>query len=261
MGALHEGHLQLVDRARTMADQVVASVFVNPLQFAPTEDWAAYPRDAARDQQLLAERGAAVLFLPSVAVMYPAPPAISLHVPELTRTLCGPHRPGHFEGVLTVVAKLFHLVEPDIAVFGRKDAQQAVLIQRLVHDLDFPVRIDVAPIVREANGLALSSRNAYLSPEQCRTAGVLSRALDAAHVAFTSGITEATDLLQVARKVLAGEPALRAQYVELVDPVSLAALSMGRPEALLAVAAFVGTTRLIDNIILGQGLAGDVRLG
>jgi pantoate--beta-alanine ligase len=175
--------------------------------------------------------------------------------------LCGPWRPGHFEGVLTVVAKLFHLVEPDVAVFGRKDAQQAVMIRRMVADLDFPLEIVVAPTVREADGLALSSRNAYLTPEERRAAPALSRGLAAAHDAFRNGVAAAADVVAEARRVVEREPLLRLEYVEAVDPDTLAPETRVAGDTVLALAARVGVTRLIDNIVLGDGLAGDEWLG
>ena len=260
MGALHEGHLRLIDRARALADRVVASVFVNPLQFAPGEDFARYPRDAARDQALLEGRGTDALFLPGTDVMYPVAPAITLDAPSLTRTLCAPHRPGHFAGVLTVVVKLFHIVEPDVAVFGRKDVQQAVLVRRLAGDLDFALAIEVAPTVREADGVALSSRNAYLSPGERQAARALSAGLDAGHRAYAAGAREPAVVIAAARELLVAEPGLRLQYCELVDPATLAPSATAAAEAVLAVAAFAGATRLIDNVVLGRGCAGDDRL-
>ena len=177
MGYLHAGHLRLVDRARELADRVIVSIFVNPLQFGPTEDLARYPRDLPRDRQLAEARGADCLFVPDAAAIYPGEPLVRVITGALADTLEGAARPGHFIGVLTVVAKLFHIAEPDIAVFGRKDFQQAMLVKRLVQDLDFPLTIDVAPTVRELDGLALSSRNTYLSPDERRSAVALSRAL------------------------------------------------------------------------------------
>lgn len=260
MGALHEGHLRLVDRAAAAAEHVICSVFVNPLQFGPGEDFEAYPRDEQRDCDLLAARGVAAVFVPSAAVMYPDAPRVRLVAPDLIRTLCGPHRPGHFEGVLTVVAKLLHIVEPDVAVFGRKDAQQALLIRRMTRDLDFPVTIDVAPTVREPDGLALSSRNAYLDPAGRRSALVLSRALEAGHRAWAGGVADAGAIVEAVRQELAREPGFAPQYVELVDQETLAPRAHGADDALLAAAGHVGVTRLIDNILLGAGLAGDVRV-
>lgn len=261
MGYLHEGHLRLFDRARQAADVVVASIFVNPIQFGPSEDFARYPRDLVRDRRLAEARGVDCLFVPATEAMYPVPPRVRVSPGSLADHLCGPRRPGHFEGVLTVVAKLFHLVEPDVAVFGRKDAQQAALVERMIRDLDFPVTCLVAPTVREADGLALSSRNAYLNPAERRAATALSRGLTAAHEAFLRGVRAAEDLLDAVRRVVEGEKLLRLEYVEAVDPVELAPVRLAGPDTLLAVAAWAGSTRLIDNIVLGQGIEGDERLG
>src|SRR2546425_7963557 len=187
MGFLHEGHLQLVDRAKQRADRTVMSIFVNPLQFGLTEDLGQYLRDLERDRRLAAERGVDCLFVPETRAMYPAEPLVRVSPGPMAETLEGAARPGHFAGVLTVVAKLFHIVEPDLAVFGRKDYQQALLVRQMVRDLDFPVEIDVAPTVRELDGLALSSRNAYLDPDQRRAALALSRALRAVEQAWRGG--------------------------------------------------------------------------
>lgn len=260
MGYLHEGHLRLVDRARQRADLVVASVFVNPLQFGPREDLAAYPRDPDRDRAALAARGTDCLFAPDAAAMYPTTPVIQIAPGTLADYLCGPRRPGHFAGVLTVVAKLFHIVEPDVAVFGRKDAQQAIIIQRMVTDLDFPVDIDVAPTVREADGVALSSRNLYLSAAERRAAPAIARGLDAAHRVFEQGTRDATAVLDAVRAALAAEPAMHLEYAEAVDPTALHPVTTVEAETLIAVAARLGKARLIDNIVLGQGTAGDPRV-
>ncbi len=251
MGYLHEGHLSLIDEARTRADTVVISVFVNPLQFGPQEDLARYPRDLERDAQLVAARGGDILFAPSVEEMYPhGNAAVVITAPGLADRLCGAFRPGHFQGVLTVVAKLFHLVTPDIAVFGRKDFQQYVLIRRMAADLDFPVEVVAAPIVRDVDGLALSSRNVYLSAAEREDALLLSRSLRAADAEFRAGFTEAARLIAKARATLAAGRTVSLQYVELVDTSSLDAVSQARAGDVLAVAAIVGSTRLIDNIAL-----------
>ncbi len=251
MGYLHEGHLSLIDEARTRADTVVISVFVNPLQFGPQEDLARYPRDLERDAQLVAARGGDILFAPSVEEMYPhGNAAVVVTAPGLADRLCGAFRPGHFQGVLTVVAKLFHLVTPDIAVFGRKDFQQYVLIRRMAADLDFPVEVVAAPIVRDVDGLALSSRNVYLSAAEREDALLLSRSLRAADAEFRAGFTEAARLIAKARATLAAGRTVSLQYVELVDASSLDAVSQARAGDVLAVAAIVGSTRLIDNIAL-----------
>lgn len=256
MGYLHEGHLRLVDRARAVADTVVVSVFVNPLQFGPTEDLGRYPRDLARDRALAHERGVDCLFVPPVADMYPPGAVVRVTPGALATHLCGPYRPGHFEGVLTVVAKLLHIVEPDVAVFGRKDAQQARLIARMAADLDFPVEILVAPTAREADGLALSSRNAYLSPEQRRQAAGVPAALAEAHARFVGGERDAAVLCSTIRQRL-DQAGLAVEYVEAVDPDRLEPVALVAADTLLALAARTGATRLIDNIILGDGVAAD----
>jgi pantoate--beta-alanine ligase len=257
MGFLHEGHLRLVDRARDRADRVVLSVFVNPLQFGPGEDFAAYPRDLARDRRLAAARGVDCLFAPDPEAMYPAEPLVRV-VPTaspLADTLEGAARPGHFAGVLTVVAKLFHIVEPDVAVFGRKDFQQAMLVRRMAADLDFGLEVDVAPTVRELDGLALSSRNTYLSADERRAALALSRALRAVEQAWRSGEADPQALERRGREVL-NAPGVRPEYLALVDE---ALRPVGRADArtVVLVAARVGPARLIDNVVLGEGVAGD----
>jgi pantoate--beta-alanine ligase len=256
MGFLHEGHLRLLDEARRHADRVVMSIFVNPLQFGPAEDLERYPRDLPRDRALAAERGTDAVFVPTVAVMYP--PGSEIHVvPGATAARWeGAARPGHFEGVLTVVAKLFHLVEPDVACFGRKDIQQATLVRQMVRDLDWRLEIVVVPTVREPDGLALSSRNAYLDADHRSRAVVLSAALRAAHDAFRSGERSAMVLLGLVRRVLATEPTVEVEYVAIVEPATLAPVETAGAETVIALAARLGRTRLIDNIILGQGLDG-----
>jgi pantoate--beta-alanine ligase len=256
MGFLHEGHLRLVDEARRHADRVVMSIFVNPLQFGPAEDLERYPRDLPRDRALAADRGTDALFVPTVAVMYPPGSEIRV-VPGATADRWeGAARPGHFEGVLTVVAKLFHLVEPDVACFGRKDIQQATLVRQMVRDLDWRLEIVVVPTVREPDGLALSSRNAYLDADQRPRALVLSAALRAAHDAFRSGERGAAVLRGTVRRVLATEPTLEVEYVAIAEPATLAPVETAGADSVVALAARLGRTRLIDNIILGQGLDG-----
>ncbi|MBI4409110.1 MAG: pantoate--beta-alanine ligase [Gemmatimonadetes bacterium] len=252
MGYLHEGHLSLVDRARERTGYVVVSIYVNPLQFGPQEDFAAYPRDLERDAELARGRGADLIFAPSDAEMYPRrEPATQVVPTRLADRLCGAFRPGHFQGVLTVVTKLCHIVQPDMAVFGQKDYQQATLIRRMVADLDWPLEIVVAPIVREPDGLAMSSRNAYLSPEQRRRATALSCGLGRAEAAFAAGERDAARLCALVLDTLAAEPDVRVQYVELVHPDELEPVAVARRGDVLALAAFVGQTRLIDNAILG----------
>jgi pantoate--beta-alanine ligase len=256
MGYLHEGHLRLVDEARARADAVVMSVFVNPLQFGPTEDLARYPRDLARDRELARGRGVDALFLPTEAMMYPPGSEIRVVPGRTGERWEGAARPGHFTGVLTVVAKLFHLVQPDVATFGRKDIQQATLVRQMVRDLDWPLEIVVVPTVREPDGLALSSRNAYLGAADRRRAVVLSAALDAAHQAFQGGERAAAAIEQRVRRTLEREPTVAVEYVAVADPTTLAPVDPVTAETVVAVAARLGGTRLIDNIVLGTGLGG-----
>src|SRR4051794_21977908 len=216
MGYLHEGHLRLVDRARELADRVVVSIFINPLQFGPHEDLARYPRDLPRDRKLAEARGVDCVFVPDAAAMYPAEPLARIVPGPIADTLEGTARPGHFTGVLTVVAKLFHIVEPDVAVFGRKDFQQAMLVRRLVQDLDFPIAIDIAPTVRELDGLALSSRNTYLSPDERRTALALSRALRLLEQNWRGGEADAARLQRAGMEAMRSSGAL-PEYCALID--------------------------------------------
>lgn len=250
MGALHEGHLSLVRAARADNDLVVVSLFVNPTQFAANEDLGSYPRTEERDAELAAAAGADVLFAPPNDEIYPHGFATTVHVAGITEVLCGDHRgAGHFDGVATVVTKLFQIVAPDVAYFGQKDAQQVLVIRRMVRDLDMPVRIVACPIVREPDGLAMSSRNTYLDPVSRERATALNRALDAAEAAVAQGRTSATDVLGAARAVLA-DAGIEPEYLELRSPDDLAELDDVGPAALLAVAAQVGPARLIDNRIL-----------
>ncbi|HEU5209643.1 MAG TPA: pantoate--beta-alanine ligase [Longimicrobiales bacterium] len=251
MGALHEGHLQLVDLARRHADRVLMSVFVNPLQFGPGEDFARYPRNAEGDSRLARARGVDAVFAPPVEEVYPdGVSGVIISAPGLRDRLCGAFRPGHFEGVLTVVAKLFNIVLPDVAVFGQKDFQQAVLIRRMVRDLDFPLRIEVAPIVREPDGLAMSSRNAYLAGSERTRATALYRGLRAAQDAWRAGERDGPSLELTARSVIDAEGGVDVQYLEVVHPETLEGVSRAEPGSVIAVAAYVGGTRLIDNLIL-----------
>jgi pantoate--beta-alanine ligase len=251
MGYLHAGHLALCDEARRHADFVVLSVFVNPLQFGGGEDLDLYPRDLARDAQAAMDHGVNLLFAPTMAAMYPdGGTVVKVTAPGLGERLCGRYRPGHFEGVLTVVAKLFNLVAPAVAVFGQKDLQQAALIRAMVRDLDFRLDVRVAPIVREVDGVAMSSRNVYLQPEQRVAAAALYRSLQAAQAAFTTGETEPAVLAAAARTILEGQNGVSVQYVELVDPETLEPPVRARRGDAVAIAAHVGTTRLIDNHLL-----------
>ncbi|HYJ79668.1 MAG TPA: pantoate--beta-alanine ligase [Longimicrobiaceae bacterium] len=251
MGYLHEGHMSLVDRARGQTDWVAMSIFVNPLQFGPTEDLARYPRDLERDLELARSRGVDLVFTPARAEMYPeGEPRVAV-VPDeaIAGRLCGASRPGHFRGVLTVVAKLFGVFTPDVAVFGQKDYQQATLIRAMVSDLEMPVRVDVAPVVREPDGLAMSSRNVFLSADERERALALSRALRRAGELFAAGEADAAVLRAALLRELA-VPGVEPEYAEVVDPRSLAGLVRAVPGAVCAVAARVGGTRLIDNAVL-----------
>jgi len=255
MGSLHEGHLRLVDRARECADRVAVSIFVNPLQFGPQEDFASYPRDLERDRALAAARGADALFAPAPDAMYPVEPLVRLAPGPMAEAFEGAVRPGHFAGVLTVVAKLFHAVEPDVAVFGRKDFQQAMLVRRMVADLDFPLEVDVAPTVRELDGLALSSRNAYLRGDERRSALALSRALRAVEQAWRAGQADAVALVRRGLEVLQ-VPGVTPDYLALVDD-QLRPVERADARSVVITAARVGRTRLLDNAVLGEGVARD----
>jgi pantoate--beta-alanine ligase len=250
MGYLHAGHLSLIRVARSHSDAVVASLFVNPLQFGRNEDLDRYPRDVPRDATMLAQVGTDVLFVPHATDMYPPGFQTTVTVDGVTRGLCGASRPAHFAGVTTVVAKLFHVVKPHVAVFGCKDFQQLVVIRRMVTDLNLDIEILGAPIVREADGLAMSSRNAYLTASERQAAGVLSKALAAAQVLVEQGEVDGLRILAAARRVIADEPLARLEYATLADPDTLEDVEVVRRPTLLALAAHVGETRLIDNCIL-----------
>jgi pantoate--beta-alanine ligase len=256
MGALHEGHLALVDAARASAATVVMSVFVNPLQFAPTDDFAAYPRDLDRDAGLARGRGVDVLFAPTVSDMYPiaqrvaVAPIVPSDRPALDARWEGAARPGHFAGVLTVVSKLFHIVQPDLAMFGRKDLQQVTLIRAMVQDLDLPVEVVTVPTVRADDGLALSSRNAYLSPAERAQALVIPQALQAMVRAWArDGVRDADALAAVGRRLLERQRAVKVEYLGLADPIGLEPVREVRAGAVAMIAARVGRTRLIDNVV------------
>jgi pantoate--beta-alanine ligase len=254
MGSLHDGHLRLVERARELADVVVMSIFVNPLQFGPTEDFARYPRDLDRDREL-AQSQVTCLFVPDGRAMYPTAPSVRLDPGPMASSLEGAARPTHFAGVLTVVAKLCHMVEPDVAVFGRKDFQQAMLVRRMVADLDFPLAVEIAPTVRELDGLALSSRNLFLSPDQRRSALALSRALREVEKAWRSGQADPAALHKKGMDVLSA-PGVAPEYLALVDE-ELKPVDRVTQKTIAVVAARVGPTRLIDNVVLGDGLGAD----
>jgi pantoate--beta-alanine ligase len=250
MGALHEGHISLVRRARAGASLVVVSIFVNPLQFGPSEDFTQYPRTLEADCARLEPEGVAIVFAPAPEQMYPAGATTVVHVEGLSDKLDGRSRPGHFRGVSTVVSKLFHIVQPDIAVFGQKDAAQVAVLRRMVRDLNMDLELIVAPIVREADGLALSSRNAYLTAEQRKQALVLHRALAEVETLANTGVCSAEALRSAALAILASEPAAQLDYLALVDPDTLDPVEDISRGALAAVAASFGATRLIDNLLL-----------
>ena len=251
MGFLHEGHLRLVDEARRQADLVVLSIFVNPLQFGPNEDLARYPRDLDGDATKAESRGVDVLFVPDAADIYPRPPRVVVSARALAARWEGAARPGHFEGVLTVVAKLFHIVEPHVAIFGQKDIQQATLVRAMVEDLDLPIEIVVVPTVRESDGLAMSSRNSYLDAAARTRALGLSGALRAVQAAYAAGERSAATLETVTRAHLTESGISEVDYVAIADPATLEPVSHAAAGTIVALAARVGRTRLIDNTILG----------
>lgn len=250
MGALHKGHLSLVRAAREWCDFVAASIFVNPTQFGPNEDFSKYPRNLDRDCQMLEKEGLDVLFAPNADEMYPAGSVTWVEVEKMSERLCGKSRPGHFRGVTTVVAKLFNIVEPDAAFFGQKDAAQVAIIKRMVRDLNMAVEIQVCPIIREADGLAMSSRNAYLNSQERKSALVLYRSMLTAKNRFDAGERDASTLIDSAKAEFARNPEVRLDYFEIVDPDTLDPEPAINKRVLIAVAAFVGNTRLIDNILL-----------
>jgi pantoate--beta-alanine ligase len=252
MGYLHEGHLSLVRIARAKVDLVVVSLFVNPTQFRPQDDFSRYPRDFDRDRSLCEQERVAVLFVPESEAMYLESYSVYVNEESLSRGLCGASRPGHFRGVTTVVAKLFNLVLPDLAVFGEKDAQQLRVIRRLVRDLNFPVTIVPGPIVREPDGVAMSSRNVLLNPEERRQAAALNRSLKKAAEAFSAGERDAGRIKELVAEELAAAPLGRIDYIELVDDETLSPIKQIKRKALLAIAVYFSAMRLIDNVVLGS---------
>ncbi len=251
MGYLHNGHLSLVHHAREECDHVVVSIFVNPTQFGPKEDLSKYPRDLDRDLSLLEPLGTDLVWMPTAEIMYPQGYQTWVEVEAITRPLEGAMRPGHFRGVTTVVAKLFNGVQPHKAYFGQKDAQQAAVIRQMTRDLNFPIEIVVCPIVREPDGLAMSSRNVYLDPQQRKAATILYRSLSAAKEAYENGERDADQLRQIMKDLLASEPLAQMQYISCADYDSLEELETVTGKALLSLAVFIGKTRLIDNFVLG----------
>jgi pantoate--beta-alanine ligase len=259
MGFLHEGHLSLVRAARAASDVVVMSIFVNPLQFGPHEDFDRYPRDPLRDQALAEGAGVDLLWMPPTEAMYPAPPQVTVAPGAVASILEGAVRPDHFAGVLTVLLKLFAIVQPTVAVFGRKDAQQAALVRFMVRDFNLPVTVVVAPLVRDTDGLALSSRNVYLNAGARERALALPRALGAGVGAFRAGERRAGSVIAATWKVLGEVEGVTTEYINVIDPDTFLPSHAATARSYLAAAIRVGPTRLIDNVILGDGLEGDAR--
>ncbi len=252
MGFLHEGHLSLVRAARQACASVVVSIFVNPAQFGPSEDLSTYPHDLERDLSLLKKESVDLVWTPSAEMLYPPDFQTWIDLEEVSKPLEGAMRPGHFRGVATVVAKLLNATQPQKAYFGQKDAQQAAVIRQMVKDLNYPVKVETCPIIREHDGLAMSSRNIYLQPAERQAATALSRALFAARKAFGDGERDAGQLKRIMQTVFDQEPLAKVQYISCVDPATLHELKFVHDSALLSVAAFVGKTRLIDNVLLSQ---------
>lgn len=252
MGALHAGHFSLVEQARSECDAVVVSIFVNPIQFGPNEDFSKYPRPIEADLAGCRQHGVAVAFNPSPKDMYPTERMTTVHVETLTTTLCGAHRPGHFDGVTTVVTKLFNIVQPDFAYFGQKDAQQALTLYRMVQDLDMPIEMRICPTVREASGLAMSSRNQYLSDTDREQALTLSRSLKLAAELIQCGEKSAESVVEQMRQLIRSNDLDDIDYISVVDPATMQPISQVDRPVLIALAVRVGPARLIDNILLDQ---------
>ncbi len=250
MGYLHEGHLQLVRMLRPQCDVLVISIFVNPIQFAPTEDLDRYPRDFERDEQLCRSEKVDIIFYPENLEMYPQPFHTFVNVEKLSEGLCGASRPGHFRGVATVVAKLFNIVKPQLAIFGEKDYQQLMVIKQMVKDLNFDIAIHSAPIVREADGLAMSSRNKYLSPEERKAAPLIYQSLLTARTLCQQGMDDPEEITEKMISVLQKIPRLKIDYISFVDSQTLRPVTKIKGEVLVALAVYIGQTRLIDNIII-----------
>ena len=250
MGAVHEGHLSLVGHARKHSDYVIVSIFVNPVQFGPNENYKKYPRDIDEDTRKLESAGADLIFAPGTEDMYPERFVTFVEVGRLTEILCGKSRPTHFRGVTTVVCKLLNIINPHLAVFGQKDAQQLAVIRKMVRDLNIPVEIDACPIIREHDGLAMSSRNSFLTDVERRHANILYESLRMAEKLVSSGVTESDKIIRQVKNVLTESELIKTEYVEIVDPEEITPVEDIRDGALLALAAWFGETRLIDNIIL-----------
>jgi pantoate--beta-alanine ligase len=250
MGYLHEGHLSLARAAKKHTDVTIMSIFVNPLQFGPKEDFEKYPRDIKRDEELAANAGVDIVFSPSVKDMYPAGYSTYVDVEDLTEMLCGASRPEHFKGVTTVVAKLFQIVRPDIAYFGQKDAQQAIVIKKMAEDLNMGIEVKIMPIIRESDGLAMSSRNIYLSTDERKDAIVLNQALKKAEALIKSGERDPKKIVKIMEEMIGAVPAVKIDYAAMVDTKDLKKVKTISGEVLIALAAFIGKTRLIDNVIV-----------
>ena len=250
MGALHIGHISLIEAAKKQTDYVVVSIFVNPTQFGPAEDFDKYPQPFEQDTKICREQGVDLVFAPSVNEMYPSQNVTWVNVEKLTETLCGRSRPGHFKGVTAVCAKLFNIIQPDIALFGQKDAQQAVVIKRMVADLHMPLKIQVCPTVREDDGLAVSSRNKYLTPQERKDAPLLYESLQKAKQLIQAGTTDAEKIITEMKKILSRSEVLQPEYVEIVNAETLQPKSEIIGPALIALAARLGSARLIDNILI-----------
>ncbi|MEA2004762.1 MAG: pantoate--beta-alanine ligase [Acidobacteriota bacterium] len=250
MGYLHEGHLSLVRESLRKTDYTVVSIFVNPTQFGPEEDFNRYPRDLSRDAQVLKKEGVDILFIPETQEMYPEGYKTFVEVKDLQNLLCGKSRPGHFRGVCTVVLKLFNIIQPNMCFFGQKDAQQAVIIKKMVHDLNLDISVEVLPIIREHDGIAMSSRNSYLNPEQRKAALVLYKSLKEAEKMIAEGERSAGNIIERMCKIINSEPKARIDYVEIVDLEYLNPVIEIENEVLIALAVFIGSVRLIDNIIV-----------
>jgi pantoate--beta-alanine ligase len=250
MGFLHEAHLSLIRICRQKADIVVVSIFVNPTQFAPNEDYKRYPRDFQRDEGLCIQEGVTIIFYPTADTMYPADHITYVVSEKLAQKLCGQSRPIHFRGVTTVVAKLFNIIKPHVAIFGQKDAQQFLIIKRMVEDLNFDVKLIVCPIVREPDGLAMSSRNKYLNPRERDEAGVLSQALNTAKSLIKYGNLNTDDIMFKMRQIIASTPSAEIDYIAIVDFNNLEPVETIVPNTLIALAVYIGNTRLIDNILI-----------
>jgi len=250
MGYLHEGHLSLIDLCKRHADYIAVSIFVNPAQFGPQEDYERYPRDFERDKRLLEQRGVDLLFAPEVKEIYPEEPLIGFEIEKLADRLCGPRRPGHFPGVLLIVAKLFNIIRPDVAAFGQKDLQQLIIIKRMVKDLNFPTQIVAGPTVREPDGLAMSSRNSYLSDEERREAAVLYRALRRAKAEIEAGERDAQKIIKMTEGMISQAKGAKIDYIEIVELEGLQPIERLEGRFAIALAVYFGPARLIDNIVL-----------